>query len=187
MTKYWCGVVSKEHILRGVAGGFCQVCHGKRAPLARMSVGDGIVFYSPVTKFQSNEKYQMFTAIGKVVGKDTYQFQMMPDFIPYRRNIEYFAGTDAPIRPMLDQLSFTRGRRNWGFLFRRGHFEITEADFLLIAQLMLPDLWKDVVTVPSADEPVWPNPLPASARQSRGSRAGAPEGDIKKHANRSTP
>ncbi len=31
--KYWIGTVSQEHVLRGVAGGFCQVCHGKAAPL----------------------------------------------------------------------------------------------------------------------------------------------------------
>lgn len=140
MTKYWCGVVSKEHILRGVAGGFCQVCHGKRAPLQRMAVGDGIVFYSPVTQFQSDERYQRFTAIGRVLGEDSYQFQMAPDFIPYRRDIDYAASVvDAPIRPLLERLSFTSGKSNWGLQFRRGHFEITEPDFQLIAQAMLPD------------------------------------------------
>lgn len=36
MTKFWVGVVSKEHVQRGVKGGFCQVCHGKKGPLNRM-------------------------------------------------------------------------------------------------------------------------------------------------------
>ncbi len=40
MTKFWIGVVSKEHVLRGVEGGFCQVCHGKKRPLNRMKKGD---------------------------------------------------------------------------------------------------------------------------------------------------
>ncbi|WP_275249374.1 hypothetical protein [Vandammella animalimorsus] len=31
--KYWLGVVSREHVQRGVAGDFCQLCHGKAAPL----------------------------------------------------------------------------------------------------------------------------------------------------------
>ncbi len=144
MSRYWCGVVSKEHIMRGVVGGFCQVCHGKRAPLARMALGDGIVFYSPVTRFQSDEKCQKFTAIGRVVGDNTYQFQMAPDFIPYRRDIEYYGDTtDAPIRLMLDRLSFTRGVTSWGYPFRRGHFEITDADFVLIAQSMMPNSWRE--------------------------------------------
>ena len=88
MAKYWCGVVSREHIKYGEQQGFCQVCHGKREPLARMSVGDGIVFYSPVLKFQSKDKCQRFTAIGKVSGTDTYQFEMSPGFIPFRRDIQ---------------------------------------------------------------------------------------------------
>ena len=45
--KYWIGTVSQEHVLRGVAGGFCQVCHGKAAPLNRMKRGDWLLYYSP--------------------------------------------------------------------------------------------------------------------------------------------
>lgn len=136
MTKYWCGVVSREHIKRGEAGGFCQVCHGKKSPLARMAVGDGIVFYSPVLQFQGKDKCQSFTAIGTVVGEDTYQFEMAPNFIPYRRDVAYRAAKDAPIHPLLDRLSFTAGQTSWGYKFRFGHFEITEADFRLIEAAM---------------------------------------------------
>ncbi|MDC9606277.1 EVE domain-containing protein [Xenorhabdus griffiniae] len=139
MTKYWCGVVSREHIKFGEQGGFCQVCHGKRSPLTRMAVGDGIVFYSPVLQFQGKEKCQSFTAIGTVIGEETYQFQMTPTFVPYRRDIAYQPCVDAPIHPLLDQLSFTAGHSNWGYKFRFGHFEITAADFLLIEQAMLPN------------------------------------------------
>ncbi len=35
-TKYWIAAISKEHINRGVAENFIQVCHGKQAPLKRM-------------------------------------------------------------------------------------------------------------------------------------------------------
>lgn len=30
--RFWVGVVSESHVVRGVEGGFCQVCHGKSAP-----------------------------------------------------------------------------------------------------------------------------------------------------------
>jgi hypothetical protein len=43
--NYWIGVVSKEHVARGVAGGFTQLNHGKAAPLERMRAGDGFAFY----------------------------------------------------------------------------------------------------------------------------------------------
>lgn len=39
-TRYWIGVVSKNHVLRGVEGGFAQVGHGKGAPLRRMAPGE---------------------------------------------------------------------------------------------------------------------------------------------------
>jgi len=137
MTKFWCGVVSKEHIMRGVGGGFCQVCHGKRSPLDRMSVGDGIVFYSPTLEFRKKEKCQSFTAIGTVVGSRSYQFQMAPDFIPFRRDVEYVDAHPVGIGHLLGQLDLTKGRTNWGYNFKFGHFEITEHDFMLIAECMV--------------------------------------------------
>ena len=44
--KFWIGTVSKEHVMKGVAGGFCQVCHGKQAPLNRMKKGDFLIYYN---------------------------------------------------------------------------------------------------------------------------------------------
>lgn len=155
MARYWCGVVSREHIKRGEEGGFCQVCHGKKAPLARMAIGDGIVFYSPVTKFKSTDKCQKFTAIGKVVGDKTYQFEMAPGFIPYRRDIQYFDCVESEIRPMLNELEFTKGLTSWGYKFRFGHFELSEADFFRISRAMLPDSWETVFphTAPPPSDP----------------------------------
>ena len=141
MSKYWCGVVSREHIKRGESGGFCQVCHGKKGPLEKMSVGDGIVFYSPLATFKGVDKLQSFTAIGRVVGEASYRFEMAPNFIPFRRDVAYSSATEVPIRPLLDELEFTKGKVNWGYQFRFGHFEISEADFMLIAKHMLPGNW----------------------------------------------
>lgn len=137
MTKYWCGVVSREHIQWGVSGGFCQVCHGKKHPLNRMSVGDFIVFYSPVMMFNGKDKCQRFTALGRVVGETSYQFEMSPSFIPYRRDIDYFDVLESSIYPLLNSLDFTKGNNNWGFKFRFGHFELSKKDFLLIKNKML--------------------------------------------------
>lgn len=58
------------------------------------------------------------------------------DFTPWRRNVDYADSHDAPIAPLLDHLDFTRGNRNWGYQMRFGLFEITEADFRLIAEAM---------------------------------------------------
>ena len=36
---HWIGVVSRQHVLRGIAGGFAQLGHGKAAPPRRRPVG----------------------------------------------------------------------------------------------------------------------------------------------------
>ena len=85
--RYWVGVASRDHVLLGVAGGFCQVCHGKQAPLARMKRGDWILYYSPKTGMNSGEKVQAFTAVGQIVDDRVYQFRMAENFEPFRRDV----------------------------------------------------------------------------------------------------
>ena len=75
--KYWIGTVSKEHVLRGVAGGFCQVCHGKAAPLNRMQRGDWLLYYSPKIRLDGHDKLQAFTALGQITDDQAYPFQMI--------------------------------------------------------------------------------------------------------------
>ncbi|BBD22030.1 EVE domain protein [Streptococcus constellatus subsp. constellatus SK53] len=90
MVKFWVGVVSENHVKRGVTGGFCQVCHGKGGPLKRMKKGDYLLYYSPKIDLDSDQKLQAFTAVGKMTGDEVYQFEMAPDFIPFRRDVEYY-------------------------------------------------------------------------------------------------
>jgi|SRR5579859_4752878 len=152
MSRYWCAVVSREHIKRGEKGGFCQVCHGKRGPLERMRVGDGIVFYSPVLEFRGTEKCQRFTAIGTVAGASPYKYVMTPSFVPFRRDIDYHKCVEVDIHPLLSQLAFTAGRGRWGYKFRFGHFELTPADFGTIARAMLPRSWRKLYSDLAAAE-----------------------------------
>lgn len=83
-ARYWVIVASKNHVMRGVQSGIAQANHGKAAPLKRMNVGDGVLYYSPKLEFEGNEKLQAFTAIAQVVGEDVYQFDMGGGFIPFR-------------------------------------------------------------------------------------------------------
>ncbi|MFB9326645.1 EVE domain-containing protein [Paenibacillus aurantiacus] len=135
--RYWIGVVSASHVSRGVAGGFAQLCHGKAAPLRRMRAGDWLIYYSPRTDMRDGEPLQAFTAIGQVMDDRVYEYQMSESFIPFRRNIRYTDCKATKISSLLEQLSFTRGERNWGYKFRFGHFEISEQDFRVIADAML--------------------------------------------------
>ncbi|OKP86445.1 EVE domain-containing protein [Paenibacillus sp. P3E] len=118
-------------------GGFAQLCHGKSASLRKMRPGDWMIYYSPRTEITKGEPLQAFTAIGEVADDRVYEYPMSESFVPFRRNISYISCQEVKIRDLLEQLSFTRGNRNWGYSFRYGHFEIGREDFLIIASAML--------------------------------------------------
>ncbi len=133
--KHWIGVVSREHVMRGVKLGIAQIGHGKRSGLSRMKAGDWFVYYSPKESFEGDTPLQAFTALGQIADDEIWQADE-GDFKPFRRKVHYFKSQDAPIRPLLDVLSFTAGKTNWGYSFRYGLLEITEEDFQVIAAAM---------------------------------------------------
>jgi predicted RNA-binding protein len=136
--RYWIGVAAKDHVQRGVKGGFCQLCHGKAQPLRRMQQGDWIIYYSPKQEFEGNSPCQAFTAIGTVSGTETYAFEMLLGFTPFRRDIQFLQeAKPAAIRPLIQDLSFIKDKSKWAYSFRYGHLEITSNDFELIATQML--------------------------------------------------
>lgn len=136
-TRYWIGVVSQSHVIKGVNGGFAQLCHGKCAPLKRMNVGDWLIYYSPKTDMDSGTSLQKFTAVGQVLGEFVYSFKMSDDFIPFRRDITYLKCNSVSIALLIHRLSFIKDPKKWGYPFRYGHIEITKVDFDIIAQAMM--------------------------------------------------
>ena len=133
---YWIGVVSRSHVQIGVKGGFIQLNHGKKAPLQKFRTGDGLVMYSPRTSYPDGEPLQSFTAIGTIASAEVYQVEMSPDFKPYRVNVHFSACREAPIKPLLEKLSFITNKTHWGAAFRFGQLRIPARDFALIAHAM---------------------------------------------------
>lgn len=134
--KAWIAVASAEHVRLGRAGGFMQVCHGKEGPLRRLRPGDAVIYYSPSERMGGGARLQAFTALGTVRDTEPYTVSMGADFRPSRRDVDWSPAAEVPIAPLLEQLSFTAGQRNWGARFRFGVFQISEADLRLIAEAM---------------------------------------------------
>ena len=133
MTRFWVGVVSKEHVLRGVEGGFCQVCHGKKAPLNRMKKGDYLLYYSPKYQLKGQEKLQAFTAVGKILDDTAYQVEMFEDFFPFRRDVSYY----QPVKDChIEQVRTHPEWRQYASQIRYGHFEVSKEFFLYIFEQM---------------------------------------------------
>ncbi len=133
--KYWIGTVSKEHVERGLKLGIAQIGHGKRGGLARMHAGDWLIYYSPRESLAGHNPVQTFTAIGQIPDDEIWEADE-GSFKPWRRKVEYKPAEDAPIRPLLDKLSFTKDKKSWGYAFRYGLFPVSKEDFEIIAKAM---------------------------------------------------
>ena len=133
--NYWLGVVSRDHVRRGVELGIAQIGHGNRNGLARMRSGDWLVYYSPRPSLGSKEQLQAFTAIGEIADEEIWQADE-GDFKPWRRRVHYFVeATETPIRPLIGDLDLTSAP-NWGYQLRRGLLSLSEADFTVVRSAM---------------------------------------------------
>ena len=126
----WVGVAVAEHVARGVEGGFAAFSHGSRAAAARPARDDRVVYYAP-RETVDGAPLQAFVALGTIVD-DSPEERDLGAFRPWVRRVDWEVVTPAPVRPLLDRLSFVTDRRGWGTAFRRGLFRIPPADFSVI-------------------------------------------------------
>ncbi len=136
MNSHWVGVASRDHVRAAVRGGFCQLNHGKEAPLERLQTGDRLFYYSPREKMGAGDSIKAFTAVGTVLDGKPYRLKTDAEFRPFRRKVDYFDSHDASILSLLAALSFTAGRKSWGITMRRGLFQIEPKDARLIERAM---------------------------------------------------
>ncbi len=134
--RYWIGVASYDHVLNGVKGGFCQLGHGKKPALEKMQADDWIIYYSPRQQLAADSiTLQAFSAIGQILTREVYQADL-GDFKPWRRDVRFLETEHVvPIRPLITKLEFIKDPKRWGYPFFRGHLEIGQTDFELIAKL----------------------------------------------------
>lgn len=140
MPRHWIAVASAEHVARGRAGGFMQVCHGKKGPLQRLRPGDHVLYYSPTEVFGGKTRLQAFTAFGTVATGEPCAFDMGGGFVPFRRDVHWLPAQQQAIHPLLAQLEFARGDGHWGARFRYGLFAISTQDLQTIARAMGADM-----------------------------------------------
>ena len=141
--RYWIGVASSDHVETAVREGFVQLGHGKAGPIERLAPGDGFAFYSPRATYPGGPVLQAFTAIGRVADSAMFEVNGAPLERAFRRQVQYFHAMPAPIRPLIDKLTFIRSKKHWGAAFRFGLVRIPEEDFATIATAMGRDAGAD--------------------------------------------
>ena len=67
-------------------------------------------------------------------GAQFYQVDLSREFRPYRVAVQFLNCREAPIKPLIDQLSFIKSKTHWGAAFRFGQLKIPAADFTVIAK-----------------------------------------------------
>ena len=126
--RHWVVVVSRDHARRGVAGGFIMANHGKRAPLARMARGDGIIVYSPTTSYPEGEPLRAVSFVGEVTGDEPEPSEVIAG--GFRRAADLREVEPVPMQDIRDHLPASR--------IRFGFFEIDAADAEAIRALVVP-------------------------------------------------
>ncbi len=136
MIRYWVGVVSRDRVLDGLDLGIAQVNRGAREPVERLGEADGFVYYSPRESYPDGQLLRAFTAIGRVADAAPYQGRV-GEWRPWRRRMDWDLGAvDAPIRPLVPVLDFTRDSLEWGRKLAPGLLEITRDDFEVLRPAM---------------------------------------------------
>lgn len=92
--------------------------HGKRAPLARMSAGDGVLIYSPTTTYPQGEPLRAVTIIGEITGDEPEPSDVIPG--GFKRAARLREIPPLPVEQIRDHLPVSR--------IRFGFFELDAAD-----------------------------------------------------------
>ena len=132
--NYWIGVVSKNHAAIGVAGGFTQINHGKAGPLERMRPATASSYYSPRADIPGARRAGIHRHRPRARRCDLPGRKRRHPPVPAR--VDYLPAQAAPIKPMLEELSFIRSKEHWGAAFRFGFLRVPEEDFARIAAAM---------------------------------------------------
>ena len=131
MARFWIGVAHARQVELIRGKGLVAFSKGQKAPVAKMQVGDGVLYYAPRNDFEG-EAVQAFIALATVTGDSPFETPLMADAKAWVRAADYAETGEAPIRPMIPDLSFIKKPSHWGMAFRRGQFEISAADFAII-------------------------------------------------------
>jgi hypothetical protein len=130
----WLGIVSADHVRRGVGLGIAQIGHGKKSGLARMRAGDVLVYYSPRDTL-GGSPLQEFTAIGRVADDELWQADE-GEFRPWRRRVDYDTSSHSvPLETVRADLELTSGP-HWGHQLRRGLVPLGDRDAGVLALAM---------------------------------------------------
>ena len=97
--------------------------------------GDRVVYYSPTSVLPRPGQIAVVYGHRRCKRCPSVSGGYGRRLLPFRRDVDWCAAREAPIKPLVGRLQFT-SRRNWGFQLRFGLFEISGDDMAMIAEAM---------------------------------------------------
>lgn len=149
MKKYWINVVPKERVVKAVEESIMEF-EGIDAHVNTIEKDDWVIFYSPREDVAGTIKLQAFSAIGQIADDTMFLVEDVPGVQVYKRKVNYLKVKEAPLIPLIQNLSCIRNKKHWGTVFKMDLFQISKEDFELIAKTMgidtLPEFVADTPT-----------------------------------------
>lgn len=134
--KHYLGIAEKVHADMCVEAGIVVLGLDGPSGVRKLNPGDGVVYYSPKIA-PDGDILRSFTALGRVIGEGEYERDFDGGHRLWVRDVDW----DTRVQPvsiydLLDQLSWIKKPKNWGFYMRGSHRQIPGEDFALIYSAM---------------------------------------------------
>ncbi len=128
---HFIGVVHRKQVRIARDKGVVAFGHGKESLVRTLNPGDTVIYYAPREE-PGGDPVQCFVSMATVTGDAPFVVEFYMGSEGWVREARYDLWGAAPVRPMLEDLSFVKNKQSWGMTFRGGKFEIPAADHDLI-------------------------------------------------------
>lgn len=135
MPSFWLAVAHAHQVGIIRAKGLVAFSKGQKAPVTKVATGDRAVYDAPRTDFEGDQ-VQAFVVMATVTGAAAFETSLAGETAAWVCEAVYDDASNAPIRPMIPDLSFIGMPSHWGVALGRSHFEVPEADISVIARAM---------------------------------------------------
>ena len=138
MAAAYLGIAERVHARACTEAGVCVLGLKGPAGVRKLNPGDKVIYYSPKTE-PEGDVLRAFTAIGEVTGEGEYERQFDGASQPmWVRDVAWESDvTEVSIYDLLENLSWIKKPKNWGFYMRGAYREIPMQDYSRIAGAML--------------------------------------------------
>ncbi len=135
---FWITVEDREPALEQQNAGVISLGDGGREANNRLNRGDFVIVYSPLEGDpDDNEPVEDFVSIGRVADDASHPLPGVGDD-RFCRKLAYLACVETSAEPLIEELTFIRDAADWREAFSNRLRRIDNADFLVIAEAMLP-------------------------------------------------